>query len=105
MFCGCTHAQNLSLAPANYFRQGLQLIEKVNEEQIRQFKNIASFIQYMYKQRLPLSNVLCVFNNARTNNGVEGFHKNASDELGGIHPNMYHFLSKWFNIDIKSMKI
>lgn len=55
-----------------------------------------TLIEYMKKQWISKAVFVCQFNNQRrTNNCVESFHKNASDELGGIHPNMYCFLRKF----------
>lgn len=85
---------NLALAPATDFEAGLQSIEEKYEKLIKEFPKIKLFLKYIKEQWLPRVSVVCVFKNRRTNNGVESFHKNALDELGGIHQNMYTFLSK-----------
>ncbi|XP_043467577.1 uncharacterized protein LOC122504814 [Leptopilina heterotoma] len=86
---------NLALAPDTRFSEGLELIEKVCKDDIQNFKDIKTFLDYVKNQWIPLASVLCVCDcSQRTNNAVESFHKNAFDELGGNHPHMYAFLTK-----------
>lgn len=96
---------SLALVPKSRFEEGLELIIAINKDQIRQYKRIAVFLQYMRNQWLPLASILCVNESYRTNNGVESFHKNAFDQLGGNHPSIYEFLSKFIVSKTEHLKL
>lgn len=94
----------LPLAPVNLFEQGLQIIQEEADELSTEYPKILQFTTYLRRTWLPLKNKVSVFNMPiRTNNLVEGFHCTLLTKLGGVHPNIWKFLRKYFNSPYKNL--
>lgn len=90
-------SMNIPLLPANLFPNAYVIMQDVADSIASQYPNILKFIKYMSDTWLSKAEIVSTFGcPARTNNGVESFHKIAAQKLRKPHSNIWVFLGKYF---------
>lgn len=92
-------ASNLPLLPVHKFSEGIDEIEKeiINYDQ-KYHEKLRKFIKYLRRYWVPKKRNYCVGDLAqRTNNLNESANKRLFTRLGGLHPGIWKFISKFVN--------
>lgn len=88
----------LPLIPPNRFQEALEIIVASAELIEPEHKNVLRFIHYLFRQWLPLSDIVSVWNSPwRTNNFAEAFNRHLIARLNGEYPALFTFLCKYGN--------
>lgn len=92
-------SMNIPLLPANLFPNAYVIMQDVADSIASQYPNILKFFKYMSDTWLSKAEIVSTFGcPARTNNGVESFHKIAAQKLRKPHSSIWVFLGKYFFI-------